>query len=121
MIAIACNNRFGWHLNPTQLIASIGLSVNFVGVAIVNDIAKMKKGEPVNWGSTKLFTLVFACLIIGFASYLDIELSDEEVWYIAGAAAAYITGRGIKDFLKTKNNNGGAAASGDTIPIESNK
>lgn len=102
MIAITLNQKFLWHLDPSQIIASISLAVNFVGVTIVNDIAKMKRGENPNWNSTKLFTLLFALLIIGFSEYAGIELDDQSVWYVAAAAAAFITGKGIKDNIQAK-------------------
>lgn len=102
IIAIACNNKFGWHLSPDKLIASVALSINFVGVSVVTDIAKLKRGEIPNLNSTKLFTLLFACLMIGFSDYIGIELDEESVWFIAGTAAAFITGKGIKDIIQTK-------------------
>ena len=102
IIAIACNNRFGWHLSPDKLIASVALSINFVGVTIFTDIAKLKRGEIPNINSTKLFTLLFACLMIGFSDYIGIQLDEESVWFIAGTAAAFITGKGIKDIIQKK-------------------
>lgn len=102
IVAIALNNRFGWHLSPEQLIASVGLTINFVAVTMASDIAKLKRGERPNLNSTKLFTLMFSCLIIGFSDYIGIELDTESVWFIAGVAAAFITGKGIKDNLDSK-------------------
>jgi hypothetical protein len=102
IIAIALNNKFGWHLSPDKLIASVGLTINFVIVTMSADIAKMKRGERPNWNSTKLFTLLFACLMIGFSQYMGIELDTEEVLFIAGAAAAFITGKGIRDSVQAK-------------------
>lgn len=69
---------------------------------MVTDIAKLKRGEIPNLNSTKLFTLLFACLMIGFSDYIGIELDEESVWFIAGTAAAFITGKGIKDIIQTK-------------------
>jgi hypothetical protein len=102
IIAIALNNKFGWHMSPDKLIASVGLTINFVIVTMSADIAKMKRGERPNWNSTKLFTLLFACLMIGFSQYMGIELDTEEVLFIAGAAAAFITGKGIRDAVQAK-------------------
>lgn len=122
IIAIACNNKFGWHLSPDKLIASVALSINFVGVSVVTDIAKLKRGEIPNLNSTKLFTLLFACLMIGFSDYVGIELDDESVWFIAGTAAAFITGKGIKDIIQTKQE--GVASNEPTQPttfISNNK
>lgn len=118
IIAIGLNNKFLWHLDPDKLIASIGLTVNFVIVTLAGDIAKIKRGEKPNFNSTKLFTLLFACLVIGFSEYVGIQLDTESVWWIAGTAAAFITGKGVKDYLEVKK---GGVMSGDTIPIESNK
>ena len=102
IIAISLNNKLGWHLSPDKLIASVGLTINFVIVTMSADIAKMKRGERPNWNSTKLFTLLFACLMIGFSQYMGIELDTEEVLFIAGAAAAFITGKGIRDSVQAK-------------------
>ncbi|UKS25014.1 hypothetical protein LOZ80_25900 [Paenibacillus sp. HWE-109] len=102
ILAIALNNKFGWHLSPDKLIASVALSINFVGVSVFTDIAKLRRGEIPNLNSTKLFTLLFACLMIGFSDYIGIQLDDESVWFIAGTAAAFITGKGIKDIIQTK-------------------
>jgi hypothetical protein len=102
IIAIGLNNRFGWHLSPDQLIASIGLAINFVGITLLADIAKIRRGEMPNFNSTKLFTLLFALLMIGFGDYVGIRLDDESVWFIAGTAAAFITGKGIKDIMQRK-------------------
>lgn len=102
MAAIALNQKFLWHLDPQQIVASVTLAVNFVLVTIINDIAKMKRGESANWNSTKLFTLLFALIIIGFSEYVGIPLNDEDVWWIAGAAATFITGKGIKDIIQQK-------------------
>lgn len=113
IIAIACNNKFGWHLSPDKLIASVGLTINFVIVTMSADIAKMKRGERPNWNSTKLFTLVFACLMIGFSQYMGIDLDTEEVLFIAGAAAAFITGKGIRDSVQAKQD--GGTSNGPTI------
>lgn len=106
ILAIACNNKFGWHLSPDKLIASVALSINFVGVTVFTDIAKLKRGEIPNLNSTKLFTLLFACLMIGFSDYIGIELDQESVWFIAGTAGAFITGKGIKDIIQDKQNGG---------------
>lgn len=102
IIAISLNNRLGWHLSPDKLIASTGLAINFVGVSILADIAKLRRGEKPNLNSTKLFTMLFACLIIGFSEYIGIKLDEESVWFIAGAAAAFISTKGIKDALEQK-------------------
>ncbi|RAV22198.1 hypothetical protein [Paenibacillus contaminans] len=102
MIAVALNNKFLWNLDPQQIIASVTLAINFVGVTIIGDIAKLRRGENPNWNSTKLFTLLFACIMIGFSEYVGIELDDESIWWIAGTAAAFITGKGFKDIIQTK-------------------
>lgn len=102
MVAIALNNKFGWHLSPEQLIASIALAVNFVGVTLIADIAKIKRGEMPNFNSTKLVTMVIALVIIGFSDYVGIHLDEESVWFIAGSAGAFITGKGIRDIAKRK-------------------
>jgi hypothetical protein len=114
IVAIACNNKFGWHLSPEKLIASVTLAVNFVGITIITDIAKYRRGESPNLNSTKLFTLLFACLVIGFSEYVGIELDDESVWFVAGSAAAFITGKGIKDIIQNKQE---VQASGDPQPF----
>lgn len=119
ILAIACNNKFGWHLSPDKLIASVALSINFVGVTVITDIAKFRRGEIPNINSTKLFTLLFACLMIGFSDYIGIELDEESVWFIAGTAAAFITGRGIKDIIQTKQD--GGSSNGPTISGGFNK
>jgi hypothetical protein len=106
IVAIALNNKFGWHLSPDKLIASVALTINFVLVTLSADIAKLKNGERPNFNSTKLFTLVFSCLMIGFSSYIGIDLNTEEVIIISGAAAAFITGKGIKDIVQTKQSGG---------------
>ena len=106
IVAIACNNKFGWHLSPDKLIASVALSINFVGVTVFTDIAKLRRGEIPNINSTKLFTLLFACLMIGFSDYIGIQLDEESVWFIAGTSAAFITGKGIKDIIQQKQNGG---------------
>lgn len=110
IIAIACNNKFGWHLSPDKLIASVGVTVNFVLVTMANDIAKLKRGEMPNWNSTKLVTLLFTCIVIGFSQYIGIELDVEEVAFIAGSAAAFITGKGIRDMIQAKQEGGGVNA-----------
>lgn len=102
IVAIALNNKFGWNLRPDQLIASCGLAVNFVAVTMAADIAKMKRGQRPNINSTKLFALLFSCLVIGFSDYIGIDLDVESVWFIAGSAAAYITGKGIRDSVAVK-------------------
>lgn len=102
IIAITLNNKFGWHLSPDKLIASVGLTINFVIVTMSADIAKMKRGERPNFNSTKLFTLLFACLTLGFADYMGLELNTEDVLFIAGSAAAFITGKGIRDMVAAK-------------------
>lgn len=113
VIAIALNKRFLWDLDPQQIIASVSLAVNFVGVTIISDIAKMRRGESPNWNSTKLFTLLFVLLIVGFSEYVGIQLEDTDIWWIAGTAAAFITGKGIKDIVQTKQD--GGVTSGPTI------
>ncbi|MNI89294.1 hypothetical protein D3C73_1466810 [compost metagenome] len=40
--------------------------------------------------------------MIGFSDYIGLELTTEEVLYIAGAASVFITGKGIRDVLETK-------------------
>lgn len=113
VIAITLNKRFLWDLDPQQIIASVSLAVNFVGVTIISDIAKLKRGESPNWNSTKLFTLLFVLLIVGFSEYVGIQLDDADIWWIAGTAAAFITGKGIKDIMQVKQN-GGATTNGTT-------
>jgi hypothetical protein len=102
VIAITLNKRFLWDLDPQQIIASVSLAVNFVGVTIISDITKMRRGESPNWNSTKLFTLLFVLLIVGFSEYVGIQLEDTDIWWVAGAAAAFITGKGIKDIITDK-------------------
>lgn len=102
MVAIALNDRFLWHLEPDKLIASVSLTINFILVTLAGDIAKIKRGEMPNFNSTKLFTLLFSCIVIGFSDYIGIELDSESVWWIAGVAAAFITGKGIKDAMPKK-------------------
>jgi hypothetical protein len=102
VIAITLNKRFLWDLDPQQIIASVSLAVNFVGVTIISDIAKMRRGESPNWNSTKLFTLLFVLLIVGFSEYVGIQLEDADIWWIAGMGAAFITGKGIKDLIPNK-------------------
>lgn len=102
MVAIALNQRFLWNLDPQQIIASVTVAVNFIAVALVADIAKIKRGEKPNLNSTKLFTMLFALLLIGFSEYIGIQLDDESVWWIAGTAAAFITGKGLKDIVQLK-------------------
>lgn len=102
VIAITLNKRFLWDLEPQQIIASVSLAVNFVGVTIISDIAKMKRGESPNWNSTKLFTLFFVLLIVGFSEYIGLPLEDADIWWVAGSAAAFITGKGIKDIIQNK-------------------
>lgn len=106
VIAITLNKRFLWDLEPQQIIASVSLAVNFVGVTIISDIAKMRRGESPNWNSTKLFTLVFVLLIVGFSDYVGIQLDDADIWWIAGAGAAFITGKGVKDLLFVRQTGG---------------
>lgn len=117
IIAIALNNRFGWHLSPDKLIASIGLAINFVGITLLADIAKIRRGETPNFNSTKLFTLLFALLMIGFSDYFGIRLDEESVWFIAGTAAAFITGKGIKDIVQQKE----VVNSGSGVHAEDNR
>lgn len=102
MVAIALNNRFLWNLDPQQIIASVSLAVNFIGVTVITDIAKMRRGESPNWNSTKLFTLIFALLIVGFSEYIGIQLEDADIWWISGAAAAFLTGKGVRDIIQNK-------------------
>lgn len=105
IIAVALNNKFGWHLDPEKLVASVALSINFIVVQILVDV---KTGKP-SLNSTKFVTMIFACVVIGFSSYLDIDLEEESIWWIAGTAAAFITGKGVKDIV-TQKNGGGANA-----------
>jgi hypothetical protein len=121
IIAISLNNKFLWHLDPDKLIASIGLTVNFVIVTLAGDIAKIKRGEKPNFNSTKLFTLLFACSVIGFSEYIGIDLDQESVWWIAGVAAAFITGKGIKDAVEVKKGETIVVNTPPTNTFESNK
>jgi hypothetical protein len=102
MAAVALNEKFLWHLSPTQLIASITVAVNFVGVSIWKDIVILRNGGKPTINSTKLVTTLLALAIIGFSSYIGIDLDTESVWMVAGAAAAFITGRGLQDFVEMK-------------------
>lgn len=102
MIAIALNDKFLWELDPNKLIASVGLTINFVVMTLSADIAKVKRGEKPSINSTKLATLIIACLLIGFSDYLGITLDEESVWWIAGTAAAFITTRGLRDIVQKK-------------------
>jgi hypothetical protein len=102
MIAVVLNDKFLWNLNPTQLIASITLAVNFVGVSIWKDIVILKNGGKPTINSTKLVATLFALLIIGFSDYVGIELDTESVWWVAGIAAAFVTGKGVQDWIEMK-------------------
>jgi NADH:ubiquinone oxidoreductase subunit 6 (subunit J) len=102
MLAVTLNNKFLWNLEPEKLVASVGLTINFVIVTLGSDIAKMKRGEKPNWNSTKLVTLLVACLLIGFTDYVGIELSDEDIWWISGIAASFITVKGARDIVANK-------------------
>lgn len=118
MIAVSLNQKFLWHLDPQQIVASVTVAVNFVGITLLADIAKIKRGEMPNFNSTKLFTLLFALLLIGFGEYLGIQLDDESVWIIAGSAAAFITGKGIRDIAQKKD---GETVAKRTNTFESNQ
>lgn len=120
IIAISLNNKFGWHLSPEKLIASTALTINFVLVTMSADIAKMKRGEKPNFNSTKLFALLFACIVIGFSDYVGIELNSEDVWYIAGAAATFMTGKGIRDIISARKENE-VNANPQSIPIDNDR
>lgn len=102
IIALSLNKKFLWHLDVQQIIASVSLAVNFVGVTILSDIAKLRRGEMPNWNSTKLFTLIFALIIVGFSEYVGINLDDADIWWVAGMAGAFITGKGLRDAIQSK-------------------
>ena len=102
MAAIALNNKFMWQLDQTALIASIGLSVNFIIMQLAEDIQRIKNGQKPTWNSTKLATMFIACIIIGFSQYLGINLADDAIWTIAGVAGAIITGKGVRDVVAAK-------------------
>lgn len=121
IIAITLNNKFGWHLSPDKLIASVALTINFVIVTMSADIAKMKRGERPNFNSTKLFTLLFACVAIGFTDYMGLELNPEDVLFIAGSAAAFITGKGIRDMVQNKQQGGVQNVNPQSIPIDNDR
>ncbi|UVI31225.1 hypothetical protein [Paenibacillus spongiae] len=104
MAAITLNRKFLWNLDEIELTASIGVTVNFIIVQLAEDIQKMKNGEKPSWNSTKLVTMFVACGIIGFTQYAGFELETEDVLWVAGIAAAVITGKGIKDIKEAKMN-----------------
>lgn len=102
MVAITLNHKFLWNLDPEKLVASVALTVNFVLVTIGADLAKMRRGEKANFNSTKLVTLLIATGIIGFSEYVGIELSEEDILWISGIAATFITTKGVRDIVTFK-------------------
>ncbi|MFF2156049.1 hypothetical protein ACFVVQ_12105 [Paenibacillus chitinolyticus] len=102
MVAIALNNRFGWHISPDKLVAAVVVAVNFIVAQIMVDIQKMKNGEKPTFNSTKFVTMFIACTALGFSQYLGIELSEQEVIALATTAAAFITAKGVRDISNEK-------------------
>lgn len=102
MAAIALNNKFGWHLNAVELGASIAVSVNFIFAQLMVDIQKIKAGQQVKFSKAKFTILIISCGLIGFTQYIGFELSTEDVLWIAGVAMAFISGKGFKDVVESK-------------------
>ncbi|MGX4584071.1 hypothetical protein [Paenibacillus chitinolyticus] len=115
MIAIALNNRFGWHVSPDKLVAAVVVAGNFIIAQISVDIQKMKNGEKPTFKSAKFVTMIIACTIIGFSQYLGIELSEQEVIALAGAAITVITAKWVRDVAIEKKKASDIQAEGNTI------
>jgi hypothetical protein len=123
MFAVAVNKKFGWNLDEVELGASIAVSVNFIFAQLMVDIQKMKNGEKVTWSKTKFATMFISCVLIGFTQYAGIDLSTEDILWIAGVAIGFINFKWLKDIVEIKSKGGQTIAAIDEFktPIDAAK
>lgn len=98
------NTIFGWDLQIEDVLQILTpLFAYIVGQGLA-DFGKNKSGaigeEKPFWKSKKFITGVMGAGIPFVTKLLGIDLDEQVVYGIVGAAAAYITGQGLADFGK---------------------